>query len=144
MGCRHSPVKEPSGAEPCTVREGKENVENQRPKQWTVLSHTIKQRNCGEWEREWLLSAADEVIEGEGVAVPHCNVNLPQAFNEVKHKFLLETRVLSTIYINSTMIGYFDRSRLSTKSTTIKVSSNWPRAIQVLNLWSHHHGMNTE
>jgi hypothetical protein len=47
------------------------------------------------------LSRADEIIEGDGIAVPNDHIQFAEAFNERKHKLLLEYRVFTAICAGS-------------------------------------------
>lgn len=49
----------------------------------------------GNWV--FLLAVADEIVEGECVAVPDGDADLAEALDEVEHELLLESRVLSPI-----------------------------------------------
>lgn len=43
------------------------------------------------------LSASDEIVEGESVAVPNKDVDLPKAFDEGKDELLLKDGVLTAV-----------------------------------------------
>lgn len=47
------------------------------------------------------LSASDEIVEGESVAVPNNNVDLPKAFDEGKDELLLEDGVFAAVCAGS-------------------------------------------
>jgi len=50
-----------------------------------------------EREEEDELSASDEIVEGESVAVPNKDVDLPKAFDEGKDELLLKDGVLTAV-----------------------------------------------
>lgn len=43
------------------------------------------------------LSTADEVVVSEGIAVPHCKIQLPKPFNEREHKLFLKCGVFTAV-----------------------------------------------
>lgn len=43
------------------------------------------------------LSASDKIVEGESIAVPNKDIDLPKAFDEGKDEFLLEYRIFSAV-----------------------------------------------
>jgi len=79
----------------------RENLVELNPEEGRKMNERNERREKKKRGSIYRLSASDEIVEGESVAVPNNNVDLPKAFDEGKDELLLEDGVFAAVCAGS-------------------------------------------